>query len=69
VYGDLLMKLHHKTVTRLLKIYDNFGGFRDEVKLRAALEALDLAVYQQQSGGLNEVLVCSDELNEAIRNA
>ena len=63
------MKLHHKTITRLLKIYDNFGGFREEAKLKAALESLDLSVYQQQSASLNEVLVCTDELNEAIRNS
>lgn len=67
-YGDLLMKLHPSAVKRLLKMYDNFGGFREETKLKQALEALDLSSYLQQAPPNDEVLVCTDELQEALRN-
>ncbi len=62
------MRLHPSTIKRLLKIYENYGGYREETKLRQALEGLELSAYQQQEPPNNEVLVCTDELNEALRN-
>jgi hypothetical protein len=62
------MRLHPSTVKRLLKMYENYGGYREETKLRQALEDLELSAYQQQEPPNNEVLVCTDELNEALRN-
>ena len=51
-----------------MKIYDTYGGHREEIKLRQELEKLDLSVYQQQSPPHREVLVSTDELEKAIRN-
>jgi hypothetical protein len=62
------MRLHPSTVKRLLKMYENYGGYREETKLRQALEGLELSPYQQQEPPNNEVLVCTDELQEALRN-
>ena len=62
------MRLHPSAIQRLLKIYDTYGGYREETKLRQALENLDLSAYQQQQPPNLEVLVCSDELQEALRN-
>jgi hypothetical protein len=62
------MRLHPSTVRRLMKIYDTYGGHREEIKLRQELEKLDLSVYQQQSPPHREVLVSTDELEKAIRN-
>ncbi len=62
------MRLHPSAVKRLLKIYDTYGGYREETKLRQELEKLDLSAYQQQQPPNNEVLVCTDELQEALRN-
>ncbi len=62
------MRLHPSTVKRLLKIYDTYGGYREETKLRQELERLDLSTYQQQQPPNREVLVCTDELEEALRN-
>jgi len=61
------MRLHPSTIQRLLKIYDSYGGYREETKLRQALEELDLSSYHQQTHN-REVLVCTDELQEALRN-
>lgn len=62
------MRLHPSAIQRLLKIYDTYGGYREETKLRQALEELDLSSYQQQTPPNREVLVCTDELQEAMRN-
>ena len=62
------MRLHPSAVKRLLKIYGTYGGYREETKLRQELEKLDLSAYQQQQPPNNEVLVCTDELQEALRN-
>ena len=42
------MRLHPSAVKRLLKIYENYGGYREETRLKDALENLDLSSYQQQ---------------------
>ena len=61
------MRLHPTTIKRLLKIYDTYGGHREETKLLEELSRLDLSVYQRTQGPQENVLVCTDELNEAIR--
>jgi hypothetical protein len=62
------MRLHPSAVRRLLKIYDTYGGYREETKLRQQIENLDLSAYQQQEPPNQEVLVCTDEMQEALRN-
>tara|TARA_A100001391_G_scaffold152629_1_gene110459 strand:+ start:221 stop:412 length:192 start_codon:yes stop_codon:yes gene_type:complete len=61
------MRLHPSAVKRLLKIYDTYGGYREETKLRQQLENLELSAYKQQDPPNREVLVCTDELQEALR--
>jgi hypothetical protein len=61
------MRLHSTTIKRLLKIYETYGGHREEAKLLEELSRLDLSVYQRTQGPQEDVLVCTDELNEAIR--
>lgn len=54
------MKLHTTTVEKFLRIYENFGGHRDEARLRSALNEVELDVYQRESG--EKILVLSDHL-------
>jgi hypothetical protein len=61
------MRLHPSAVKRLLKIYDTYGGYREETKLKQQLESFELTVYERQSGGQEQVLVCTDEYNQALR--
>jgi hypothetical protein len=60
------MRLHPTTVKRLVKLYETYGGHREESKLLKELARLDLSVYHQNTTD-NDVLVCTDELNEALR--
>jgi len=60
------MRLHPTTVKRLVKLYETYGGHREESKLLKELTRLDLSVYHQQTTD-NDVLVMTDELNEALR--
>tara|TARA_Y100000592_G_C5394560_1_gene279928 strand:+ start:750 stop:929 length:180 start_codon:yes stop_codon:yes gene_type:complete len=56
------MKLHHSVVERLLKIYDTYGGYRENTRLKKELVELDLSVYQQQTGDKNQILVETSDL-------
>tara|TARA_R110002060_G_scaffold28593_4_gene38718 strand:- start:31 stop:192 length:162 start_codon:yes stop_codon:yes gene_type:complete len=51
----------------MLKIYETYGGHREETKLLEELSRLDLSVYQRTTGPRDSVLVFTDELNEAMR--
>ena len=54
------MKFHNTLIEKLVKVMEVNSGWRDEHKLKAALSALNISVYTQQSG--KEVLVDADEL-------
>ena len=56
------MKLHHSVVERLLKIYDTYGGYLENTRLKKELVELDLSVYQQQTGDKNQILVETSDL-------
>lgn len=54
------MKLHPTLIEKLIKVMEVNSGWTGESKLRAALAALNIAIYTQQTG--TEVLVDADEL-------
>ena len=54
------MKLHPTLIEKLIKVMEVNSGWTGESKLRAALAALNIAVYTQQTG--TDVLVDADEL-------
>ena len=49
-------------------IFETYGGHREEIKLKQALENLDMSVYSMQTPPARDVLVFTDALKEAIRN-
>ena len=59
------MKLHNTMIEKLIQIYTTYGGWQGEKKLKAELEKLNLAVYNQQGTG-NQVLVDADALEKYI---
>jgi hypothetical protein len=61
------MRLHPSSVRKLLHIFETYGGHREEIKLKQALEGIDLSVYTVQSPPVRDVLVFTDALNEAVR--
>lgn len=58
------MKFHPTAIDRLLKVYDVYGGYREDTKLRKALAVLDISVYERQKDG-QSVLVMTEELDQA----
>lgn len=56
------MKLHHSLIDRLVRIYETYGGYRDEHRLKAELENIDLSEYTRQSG--ETILVETSELQK-----
>ncbi len=54
------MKFHPTLIEKLVKVMEVNSGWTGESKLKAALAALNIAVYTQESG--NEVLVDADQL-------
>ena len=59
------MKLHSTLIEKLVKVMEVNSGWSGESKLKAALEALNIAIYTQESG--KEVLVDADELAKQLR--
>ncbi len=56
------MKLHISTVEKLIRLYDNYGGHRNETKLKSALAELDLSLYERSSG--ESIIVLTDDLQK-----
>tara|TARA_Y100001963_G_scaffold160278_1_gene270211 strand:+ start:6350 stop:6544 length:195 start_codon:yes stop_codon:yes gene_type:complete len=60
------MKLHESVIKKLVTIYSNYGGYRDEHRLHTELKSLDLSVYTKQTGDKNDIIVLSEELKRYI---
>lgn len=57
------MRLHTSVVEKLVKMFETYGGHRNESRLKEMLSKLDLSTYKRQSG--EDILVSSDELAAA----
>ena len=57
------MKLHKTVVEELVKIYDIYGGHREDVKLRQVLQSIELTVYKQQSPPHDEFIVLTRDIS------
>jgi hypothetical protein len=56
------MKLHKSVVDKLLYYYQNFGGFQNDIKLRALIESMDLTPYERKTTANQEIiLVCTED--------
>jgi hypothetical protein len=58
------MKMHNTVIEHLLNIYDRYGGYRENSRLRDRLAEVDLGTYQQQTGEQQQFLVLSEDLNK-----
>lgn len=56
------MKLHTSVIEKIIRIYETYGGHKNESKLRAMVNELDLSEYERQSG--EKVLVLTEQLNQ-----
>lgn len=63
------MKLHPSVIEKLLYLYKNYGGFQDEKKLKAHLNALDLTVYERKTTPNQEmILVLTEDYVKNLNN-
>ena len=63
------MRLHVSVIEKLIQIYMNYGGFKDERKLREQLLHLDFTPYARQSTEDQEViLVLTDDYMRKLNN-
>ena len=54
------MKLHSTTIERLVSIYETYGGYKNESKLRSQLQEVDFSAYTRETG--EKILVLTDDL-------
>lgn len=59
------MLLHDTVIEKLIRLCDNYGGHREQTKLRQEFRRLSLTQYTQVSG--NKVLVLEDDLKKALQ--
>jgi len=55
------MKLHESVVNKILRIYEMWGGRRDNIKLKNAISGMDLTEYKQKLGGDQTFLVLTED--------
>ena len=56
------MKLHPTVIEKLIKIYTNYGGYREEHRLKDALQRLQLTEYTQKTGHKDTFLVLTEDI-------
>tara|TARA_B100000530_G_scaffold320469_1_gene253833 strand:+ start:602 stop:799 length:198 start_codon:yes stop_codon:yes gene_type:complete len=62
------MKIHPTVIEKLVTIYTNYGGFKEETRLRDALGRLDLTEYTQQTGEGKTFLVLTEDISNHMKN-
>lgn len=55
------MKLHTSVIEKIIQIYDNYGGFTNQNKLREHLNRLDLTPYERKHSPNGEVILVTTE--------
>ena len=60
------MKFHDSAIKELIRIFQVYGGHREEWRLGSELSKMDLAAYTQQSTG-RDVLVLSKDIKKALQ--
>lgn len=55
------MKLHKSVVDKLLYLFQNYGGFQNDVKLRGMIENMDLTPYERKTTVNQEIILVLTE--------
>ena len=63
------MKIHPTVIEKLIEIYTNYGGFKEETRLRNELSKLDLTEYTQQTGGQRTFLVLTEDVKSYLNKS
>jgi len=62
------MNLHPTVVEKLVKIFTNYGGYREEHRLREALNQLELSPYERQTGNQDTILVLTEDIQRHLND-
>lgn len=57
------MKLHSTVIEKLVRVYDTYGGHRNESRLKTELSKIELVEYKRQSG--ESILVSAEDVERA----
>jgi hypothetical protein len=60
------MKIHSTAIQHLIKLFEVYGGHREEWRLAHELSKVDLTAYERQSSG-EKVLVYTSDIQEALK--
>jgi len=55
------MRLHASVIEKIIQIYTNYGGFQDEIRLKNALNSLDLTPYERKTTQNQEIILVLTE--------
>lgn len=55
------MKLHKSVVDKLLYLFQNYGGFQNDAKLRSLIDGLDLTPYERKTTVNQEIILVLTE--------
>lgn len=58
------MEFHDSVVEKIVRICENYGGYREQKRLKDELRKLSLESYTQETGRV--VLVLGDDLRKAL---
>ena len=59
------MHFHDTVIEKIVRLCENYGGHREQIKLKQELRRLALESYTQETG--NVVLVLDDDLKKALK--
>ena len=62
------MNLHPTVIEKLVKIFTNYGGYREEHRLVAALKKLELSPYERQTGEQDTILVLTEDIQRHLNS-
>ena len=63
------MKIHPTVIEKLVKIYTNYGGYREETRLREELSRLEWTEYTQQTGEQKTFLVLTEDIKSHLNKS
>lgn len=56
------MKIHDTLIERLVKLFETYGGHRDEHKLKSELRRLNVTIYTRETG--EQILVDQSDIDK-----
>lgn len=59
--------MHSKVIDKIMLLVTNYGGHKDDTKLRKMIESLDFSVYTRKTGNQEVILVLTEDYVKEAR--